>query len=179
MEVRRWGTIPKFSFAPKDHVALGEALELIDFDRAAKVAGSKFYFLKNEAVLLELALKQYAINLLVAEGFSPIKTPVLATKTVLDGTGYNPRGAETQIYSIENSDLAMIATSEISIGGYFSGEVLPAASLPAKFAGISECYRTEAGNYGRFSKGLYRVHHFDKVEMFIYALPEQSEAMHQ
>ncbi|HNT30511.1 MAG TPA: serine--tRNA ligase, partial [bacterium] len=151
----------------------------LDFDRAAKVAGSKFYFIKNDFVKLELALITYALDILGSEGFVPVKVPVLARQSILDGTGYNPRGQETQIYSVADTDLSLIATSEISIGGYLADELLEADALPLKFVGLSECYRTEAGNYGRFSKGLYRVHHFDKVEMFAFTRPEDSESMHE
>jgi len=179
VELRRWGMPPQFDFPAKDHVEIGESQDLIDFERAAKVAGSKFYFLKNELVLLELALKQFALEELIKAGYSPIKAPVLARQDVLQGTGYNPRGEETQIYTIENSDLGMIATSEIPIAGLLTDDIVESSDLPLKFAGISECYRTEAGNYGRFSKGLYRVHHFDKVEMFVFCRPEDSAKYHQ
>ncbi len=179
VEVRRWGIPAVFDFKPLDHVELGERAGLIDFDKAVKVAGAKFYFLMRDAVKLEYALIWYALGLLEQEGYTPIKAPVLAKKDILQGTGYNPRGEETQIYSIADTDLAMIATSEISIAGYLTGEMLDPKAMPLKYAGISECYRTEAGSYGRFSKGLYRVHHFDKVEMFAFTKPEDSESMHE
>ena len=128
--------------------------------------------------LLEQALIRFALDMLVQEGFIPMSTPDLAKDDVLVGTGFNPRGPETQIYSIENSDLSLIGTSEITLGGYHKDEILPSTSLPIKYAGISHCYRTEAGTYGRESYGLYRVHQFSKVEMFVFCTPEQSEAMH-
>lgn len=168
---------PKFDFKPRDHVELGEKLKLIDFDAGAKTTGAGFYFLKNDAVLLELALQQYAVNLLIGEGFTPTITPDLARNEVLHGTGYIPRGPETQIYSIADSDLSLVATAEITLGGYFADTILEEESFPIKMCGISHCYRTEAGAGGRASRGLYRVHQFTKVEMFAFTLPEQSDAM--
>ncbi len=168
---------PKLDFKPRDHVELGEKLKLIDFDAGAKTTGAGFYFLKNDAVLLELALQQYAVNLLISEGFTPTITPDLARNEVLHGTGYIPRGPETQIYSIADSDLSLVATAEITLGGYFADTILEEESFPIKMCGISHCYRTEAGAGGRASRGLYRVHQFTKVEMFAFTLPEQSDAM--
>ncbi|MBN8625942.1 MAG: serine--tRNA ligase [Planctomycetes bacterium] len=168
---------PKFDFKPLDHVQLGEKLNLIDFDAGAKTTGAGFYFLKNDAVLLELALQQYAVNMLMAEGFTPTITPDLARNEVLHGTGYIPRGPETQIYSIADSDLSLVATAEITLGGYFADTILEEEQFPIKMCGISHCYRTEAGAGGRASRGLYRVHQFTKVEMFAFTTPEQSDEM--
>ncbi len=168
---------PKFDFKPKDHVDLAEQLDLVDFEGGAKVAGHGFYFLKNDAVLLELALQRYALDVLMAEGFTPTITPDLAQNEILHGTGYIPRGPETQIYSIADSDLSLVATAEITLGGLLSGRILEPAELPIKLCGISHCYRTEAGAGGRASRGLYRVHQFTKVEMFAFTLPEGSEDM--
>jgi seryl-tRNA synthetase len=179
LEIRRWGEPTKFDFKPMDHVELGEKLDLIDFEAGAKVTGQKFYYLKNEAVLLEQALINYALHTLKDEGFTPIMTPDLARASVLDGIGFNPRGEETQIYSVENTDLCLIATAEITLGGMLADTILDEASLPLKFAGVSHCFRTEAGAAGRESKGLYRVHQFSKVEMFAFTTPEDSEAMHE
>jgi len=178
VEIRRGKTeIRQFDFKPLDHVELGEKHQLIDFEAGARIAGAGFYFLKNEAVLLELALQRYALDLLVQNGFTPTMTPDLARTEILHGTGYIPRGPETQIYSIENSDLNLIATAEITLGGQLAGKVVDAPELPLKLCGISHCYRTEAGAAGRASRGLYRVHQFTKVEMFAFTLPEQSDAM--
>ncbi len=173
--------LPRWSegFKPLDHVELAEKLDLIDFEGGARVAGAGFYFLKNEAVLLELALEQYAIGKLVKHGFTPMLTPDLAKNSVLQGTGYIPRGNETQIYSIENSDLSLIATAEITLGGLLANQTVDSTELPLKFCGVSHCFRTEAGAAGRASRGLYRVHQFSKVEMFVFCLPDQSEAFHQ
>jgi seryl-tRNA synthetase len=178
-ELRRWGEPRSFGFKPKDHVEIGERLGLIDFDSGAKVAGQKFYYLKNEAVLLEQALVCYALHELRAEGFTPVMTPDLARAAILDGIGFNPRGEETQIYSVADTDLCLIATAEITLGGMLENEILDEAALPMRFVGVSHCFRTEAGAAGRESKGLYRVHQFTKVEMFSFTAPEKSEAAHE
>jgi seryl-tRNA synthetase len=177
--LRTWGEPRKFDFTPKDHVALAEALDLVDFEAGARVAGQKFYFLKNEAVLLELALIQYAMGVLIAEGYTPIITPDLARVDVLEGIGFIPRGPETQIYSVANSDLCLIATAEITLGGMYRDQVLEELQLPIKYVGLSHCFRTEAGAPGRDTRGLYRVHQFTKVEMFAFTAPDQSEQVHQ
>jgi seryl-tRNA synthetase len=170
---------PTFDFKPLDHVELGEKHDLIDFAGGARVAGQGFYYLKNEAVLLELALQRYALGILLAEGFTPVITPDLARTEILYGIGFNPRGPETQIYSVENSDLNLVATAEITLGGLYAGETIEAEELPKFYCGISHCYRTEAGAAGRASRGLYRVHQFTKVEMFAFTTPEQSDAAHE
>ena len=167
----------QFDFKPLDHVELGEKLDLIDFEAGARVTGHGFYFLKNEAVLLELALQRYALDILLGEGFTPTVTPDLARDSILQGIGFIPRGPETQIYSVNDSDLSLVATAEITLGGMLSGQVLTDEDLPQKYCGVSHCYRTEAGAAGKASRGLYRVHQFTKVEMFAFTLPDQSEAM--
>ncbi len=178
LELRKGKTpIPEFDFTPSDHVDLAEKLDLIDFEAGGVVAGHGFYFLKNDAVLLELALQRYALDLLLADGFTPMITPDLARNEILQGIGYIPRGPETQIYSIADSDLSLIATAEITLGGLYANKVLQEDQLPIKLCGISHCYRTEAGAHGRATRGLYRVHQFTKVEMFAFTTPEQSEAM--
>ncbi|MEX0794395.1 MAG: serine--tRNA ligase [Pirellulaceae bacterium] len=176
LELAKGKTAPRtFDFPVLDHVVLGEKLDLIDFEAGAQVAGSGFYFLKNEAVLLELALQRYVLDVLMKEGFTPTITPDLAKTEILHGVGFIPRGPETQIYSIDNSDLNLVATAEITLGGMYADKILEAETLPQLFCGISHCYRTEAGAAGRASRGLYRVHQFTKVEMFAFTLPEQSE----
>ena len=178
LEIRRGAHEPRsFDFPAKDHVELGESLDMIDFEGGARVAGNGFYFLRNDAVLLELALQQYAVGKLVQAGFTPVITPDLAQSEILAGTGYIPRGPETQIYSIENSNLNLVATAEITLGGLMAGVVLNAEKLPVKMCGLSHCFRTEAGAAGRASRGLYRVHQFSKIEMFAFTLPDQSEAI--
>jgi len=177
-EIEKYGEVPKFDFIPKGHEELMKNLDLADFERAAKVSGSKFYYLKNEGALLELALIRFAIDKLVVKGFTPFITPDLAKDAVLEGIGFNPRGPETQVYSIENSDLSLVGTAEITMGGYHINEIISEEKLPLKYAALSHCFRTEAGGYGKHSAGLYRVHQFSKVEMFAYALPEESEKIH-
>jgi seryl-tRNA synthetase len=179
VEIRRWGEIPDFDFEVKDHVELGDALGVIDFDAGTKVAGSKFYFLRGDAVLLELGLVRYAMDILIERGYQPTITPDLARDEHLVGTGFIPRGPETQIYSVEDSDLSLIATAEITLAGSLADEIVEEDELPIRLAGLSHCFRTEAGSHGRASRGLYRVHQFTKVEMFAFTTPEQSEAMHQ
>lgn len=171
--------IPKFDFVAKDHLELGKLHDLIDFESGARVAGAGFYFLRNEAVLLDLALQQFAVSELARRGFIPITTPDVAQTQILHGIGFMPRGPETQIYSIENTDLNLVATAEITLGGMMADQILEAEQLPLKYVGISHCFRTEAGAAGRASKGLYRVHQFTKIEMFAFTLPEQSQAMHE
>ena len=177
-ELRRWGQIPRFDFPPLDHVELARRLDLVDFEAGSRVAGPKFYYLKNEAVLLDLALQQLAFELLRSEGFVLHTTPDIARAEVVAALGFAPRGPETQIYSIADSDLCLVGTAEITLGGLFAGQVLDEDALPIRLAGLSHCFRTEAGSYGRESKGLYRVHQFTKVEMFAVTRPEDSEAMH-
>jgi len=178
VEIRRWGEIPRFGFDVRDHVELGESLGIIDFDAGAKVAGSKFYFLRGDAVLLELGLVRYALDILMERGYEPTLTPDVARDEMLVGTGFMPRGPETQIYSVEDSDLSLIATAEIPLAGSLAGEIVAEDELPIRLAGLSHCFRTEAGSHGRASRGLYRVHQFTKVEMFAFTMPEQSESMH-
>lgn len=177
--LREAGKKPKFSFQPKNHLELGESLGLIDFEAGAKVSGSNFYYLKNQAVLLELALINYAFNVLIKEEFTPIITPDLARQRFYAGTGYSPQGPEAQTFEIKDSDLGLIATSEITLAGLHADENLNEKELPKKYAGFSHCFRKEAGSYGKYSKGLYRIHQFSKVEMYVYCLPEESEKIHQ
>ena len=179
VEIRRSGEIPEFPFAPKDHVELGESLGIIDFEAGAKTTGSKFYFLRGDAVLLELGLIRYALDLLVGYGYEPTITPDLARDEALVGTGFIPRGPETQIYSVEDDDLSLVATAEIPLAGQLTDEIVEEERLPLRYAGLSHCFRTEAGSHGRASRGLYRVHQFTKVEMFAFTTPEDSEAVHE
>jgi seryl-tRNA synthetase len=179
--IKRVGEPRKFDFPPKDHVALAEKLDLVDFEAGASVSGQKFYFLKNEAVLLELALVQYAMQTLLRRGYTPVITPDLARAEVLEGIGFMPRdkNPETrQVYTIADSDLCLVGTAEITLGGMHRNQTFEAGQLPKKYVGLSHCFRTEAGAPGRDTRGLYRVHQFTKVEMFVFCLPEQSEAAH-
>ncbi len=179
LEVKKVGTPRKFDFEPKDHVQIGEELDIIDFDRGTKVSGPKFYYLKNDAVFLEQALIMYALNVLRKHGFKLFITPDVAKEEVLKGIGFNPRGNESNVYSIEEEGTCLVATAEITLGGYHKDEILDKSSLPLLYGGLSHCFRREAGAAGQFSKGLYRVHQFDKVEMFVYSTPEQSDELHE
>lgn len=176
-ELRKVGIIPNFKFMPKDHVNLGQLLDIIDFDKASIVSGQKFYYLKNQGALLELALIQYGIKKLVSKGFTPYLTPDLAKSTILEGIGFNPRGNESNIYSLENSDLCLVGTAEITLGGLYYNNVFKESELPIKMVGFSHCFRTEAGASGQLTKGLYRVHQFSKVEMFVICKPDDSDNM--
>lgn len=177
--LREEGVRKSFDSRPLDHVALCDRHGLADFEKAAKVAGSNFYYLRGDGVMLELALIHYALRTLMEEGFTPVTTPDLARTSILEGTGYIPRGPETQIYSIAGQDLCLIATAEITLAGMFSDEIIEVDDLPIRLAGLSHCFRTEAGAAGRATKGLYRVHQFTKVEIFEFTTPDQSEAAHQ
>lgn len=179
INLREWGTIKEFNFTPRDHVELGKLLDILDFDAGAKVSGSDFYYLKNDGVLLELALAQYGIKFLTERGFTPFLTPDLARERFYLGTGYLPKGDEAQTYKIEGTDLGLIATAEVTLAGYHADEVLNEKDLPKMYAGYSHCFRMESGAYGKYSKGLYRVHQFSKVEMFVFSKPEESEKIHE
>lgn len=176
---RKEGIETQFNFKPKDHLEICEDLDLADFKAGAKVSGTKFYFLKNEAVLLEQALIQYALEVVMKHGFTPMTTPVIAKDSILSGAGFNPRGDENQIFSIEDSNMSLIGTSEITIGGYLADTVQDPEKLPIKMTAITECFRKETGGYGQINKGLYRVPFFKKVEMFQFVRPEDCEATHE
>jgi seryl-tRNA synthetase len=177
--LEKHGTPPKFDFEPKDHETLLSALDLIDFERGAKVAASKFYFFKKDMVRLNQALINYGIEVVTKHGFELVETPDVAKNQILEGIGFIPRGPETQVYSIENSDLSLIGTAEITMGGYHANEILDLSASPKKYMALSHCFRTEAGSYGKEAKGLYRVHQFTKLEMFIYCRPQESEQLHE
>src|SRR3989344_709156 len=162
-KVSKWGEPKEFSFTPKDHVELGKELDIIDFENGAKVAGSGFYYLKNDGALLELALVAYGLKFLNEKGFTPIITPDLAQKRFYEGTGYLPKGEEAQTYTINDGELGLIATAEVTLAGYHADEILNSKDLPKQYAGYSHCFRMESGAYGKYSKGLYRVHQFSKA----------------
>ena len=177
--IKTVGQPPRFSFKPRDHVEIARICDIIDFDTATKVSGLKFYYLKNEAVLLELALEQYALSICMRRGFTPMITPDVAKSAVLEGIGFSPRGSESNIYCLEGIDACLVGTAEITLGGYYSGRTVDESELPIRFVGLSHCFRREAGAAGQFSKGLYRVHQFSKVEMFSFTAPERSREEHQ
>ncbi|KAL0380349.1 UNVERIFIED_CONTAM: Serine--tRNA ligase, chloroplastic/mitochondrial [Sesamum angustifolium] len=169
----------EFSFSIKDHVQLGKDLELFDFDAASEVSGSKFYYLKNEAVLLEMGLVNWAVSEVMKRGFTPLTTPEIVRSSVVEKCGFQPRGTNTQVYSIEGSDQCLIGTAEIPVGGIHMDSILAESSLPLKYVAFSHCFRTEAGAAGTATRGLYRVHQFSKVEMFILCRPEESNSFHE
>lgn len=171
--------LPSLDFVPLDHVEIGKRLQLIDLERGSNVAGHGFYYLQDDGVLLDLALQQFALAKVAQHGFHLYATPDLARTSLSAATGYNPRGDETQIYSIAGTDLALIATSEITLAGLYADTILAEDELPILAAGLSHCFRTEAGAHGRAGRGLYRVHQFTKVEMFAFTHPEASEATHE
>ncbi|ORA25748.1 serine--tRNA ligase [Mycobacterium aquaticum] len=163
---------------PKDHLELGEALGLIDMERGAKVSGSRFYFLTGHGALLQLGLLQLAAQLAVANGFTLMIPPVLVRPEVMAGTGFLGAHAE-EVYRLEADDLYLVGTSEVPLAGYHSDEILDLSAGPRRYAGWSSCFRREAGSYGKDTRGIIRVHQFDKVEGFVYCKPEDAEAEHQ
>jgi len=169
-------------FPPRDHVALGEALGLIEIPRAVKVSGSRFAYLTGQAVLLEFALVRWTLDRLVQEGFTPVVPPVITRGEALFGTAYLPVG-DDQLYRLggadADEDLYLVGTSEVPLAGLHMDEILPAEDLPIRYAGFSTCFRREAGTYGRDTAGIFRLHQFDKVEMFSFTLPEDGEAEHE
>ncbi len=173
------GKPTEFSFKPKDHLEIAAQHGYIDFERGAKVAGSQFYYTANEMPLLEYSLMLFGMQFLRSKGFKVFTTPDMTKSRYYLGTGYSPRGDEAQTYEIAGEDLGLIATAEVTMAGYLADEVLDEKDLPLKFAAVSHCFRKEAGAYGQYSKGLYRVHQFTKLEMFAYTTPEQSQKVHQ
>ncbi|HVM33832.1 MAG TPA: serine--tRNA ligase [Actinomycetota bacterium] len=170
---RKVGEHPQFDFEPKDHVSLGEALGIFDGERGAKTSGSRFVYLTGKGVILELALVRFALDYLMGRGFVPVIPPVLVRERAMYGTGFLPAD-EFEYYRIEKDDLFLVGTSEVPLASYLAGETLDASSLPRRYAGYSPCFRREAGSYGKDTKGLVRVHQFDKVEQFSYAHPDDS-----
>lgn len=163
IEVRRVGEVRQFDFTPKSHIELGDSLDLMEFARASKIAGSRSYYLKNDAVLLEMAICRYVLDKLVSKGFTPMTVPLMVKDIAMKGTGYFPIGKE-QAYAITEDELYLVGTSEVSLVSYLNGETLEEKDLPILFAGYSNCFRREAGTYGKDTKGLYRVHQFTKIE---------------
>jgi seryl-tRNA synthetase len=164
----------------KDHLELAVARDWVDFERGAKVAGNKFYYLKGDLALLENAITQFALNFVLQKGFTFMTVPHMVNSRVMTGTGFAPRTSEqSDEYGIENEDLSLIATAEIPLTGYHADEIIDEDKLPLLYAGLSPCYRKEAGTYGKHARGLFRVHQFNKLEMYAYTLPEKSAEMHE
>lgn len=178
VEIRRVGTPRNFDFPPADHATLGAALDIIDTDRGAKVSGSRFGYLKGGAVLLELGLVRYAVERLLAEGFTPVAPPILVREQALFGTGFFPADRD-QVYAVPEDDLYLVGTAEVPLAAYHADEILDPDSLPIRYAGISTCFRREAGTYGKDTAGIFRVHQFDKLEMFVFSPPEASRDEHE
>ncbi|HSK98240.1 MAG TPA: serine--tRNA ligase [Euzebyales bacterium] len=178
VELFTFGTRPEFDFGVRDHVELGEALGIIDIPRAVKVSGSRFAYLKGAAVLLEFALVRWGLDRLLAHGFLPVLPPVLTRSEALYGTAFLPGGAD-QLYRMERDDLYLVGTSEVPLAGLHMNEILDREALPLRYGGFSTCFRREAGTYGKDTRGMFRVHQFDKLEMFSFVLPEESEDEHE
>ena len=177
VEVRKWGEPHENGV---DHLDYAMSRDWVDFERGAKVAGAKFYYLKNELALLENALLQFALNKVLKHGFTYMTVPDMVSSRVLEGCGFNPRTSEqSDEYFVEGEDLAMIATAEMPLTGYHMDEIIDEDKLPLMYAGYSACFRKEAGAYGKYNRGLFRVHQFNKLEMYVFCLPEQSEEIHE
>lgn len=166
LEIRTWGQPTRFDFEPLDHLALAEKLDLIDMARGAKVSGARFYYLKNEGAMLHWAVCRFAVDSLVKKGFMPMNVPVLVKREAMEGTGYFP-GGEEQAYSIPEDELYLVGTAEVSLCAYHADEILSEDELPRHYAGYSSCFRREAGTYGKDTRGVYRIHQFDKVEQVV------------
>jgi seryl-tRNA synthetase len=178
VEIKRVGDQPNFDFEASDFTSLGSSLDIIDMERGAKVSGSRFGYLKGPAVILEFGLVRYAFDRLLGAGFTPMVPPVLVREQALYGTGFFP-GDREQVYSIPADDLYLVGTSEVSLAAYHTDEIFDADQLPLRYAGFSSCFRREAGTYGKDTQGLFRVHQFDKVEMFVFCAPEASAEEHE
>jgi len=178
VEIKKWGSPPKFDFTPKNHMEILESLNLVDSERAAKVAGAGFVFLKNDLVLLDLAIQRFALDFLRKKGFTIVEPPLMINRKAREGM-VDPADFEMATYKIENEELYLIATSEHAIGAMLADEILDKNNLPLKVAGVSPCFRKEIGAHGKYTKGLFRIHQFNKVEQFIFCLPEQSWKLHE
>ncbi|MBN2324748.1 MAG: serine--tRNA ligase [Spirochaetes bacterium] len=180
IEIRRWGEPPEFSFEPKDHVELGAAHDLFDIERGVKVAGTRSYYLKNEGAMLEDALMRYAMDFLVKRGYTPFVTPVIVREECMVGSGYFPVGTE-EAYAIEKDGLYLIGTSEVALLSYHKDEILTEEELPKKYAASTTCFRREAGSYGKDTRGLYRVHQFQKIEQVVICRddPDEMQKLHE
>jgi seryl-tRNA synthetase len=176
--LREVGERPEFDFEPRDHLDIGTALGLIDIEAAARLSGSRFAYLKGDLVMLELALVRFAIELVRGEGHEPVVPPVLVREEALEGTGFLP-GDRDQIYEIPKDELFLTGTSEVALAGLHADQILAAAELPLRYCGFSTCFRREAGAAGRDTRGIFRVHQFDKVEMFSFVEPAESAAEHE
>jgi seryl-tRNA synthetase len=178
VELRRWGAHPRFGFEPKSHTDIATSLGILDLERAAKVSGSGFYYLRNEMALLDLAIMRYAIDCMLAKGYTLIRPPYMIRRKPYEGVT-DLGDFEEVMYKVEGEDLYLIATSEHAMGAMFIDEIINAEDLPIKLVGVSPCFRKEIGTHGKYTKGMFRVHQFNKVEQFIFSLPEQSWVLHE
>jgi seryl-tRNA synthetase len=180
VEQRTWGQVPSFDFEAKDHIALGESLGIVDFKRGVKLSGSRSYVLTGDGAVLEHAVMSFAFDFLLKRGLRPMSVPVLVSEAAMEGTGYFPVGRD-QTYYVEKDELALVGTAEVPLCGFFSDEVLDEKELPIKVMAQSSCFRREAGSYGKDTKGLYRVHQFQKIEQVIIAPADKamSSDLHQ
>jgi seryl-tRNA synthetase len=177
-EIKKWGDIPKFDFKIKDHIDISEDLNLVDLERAAKVAGARFYYLKNDLVRLNQALIHFGLDFLAEKGYSLVQPPYMINRESMEGAVI-AEDFEEVIYKIQDEDLYMIGTSEHAMAAMHSKEIIEGKDIPIKYAGISPCFRKEAGAHGRDQKGIFRVHQFDKIEQFVFAKPEDSWKEHE
>ncbi len=177
-EIKKWGNIPTFDFEIKDHIDLTQSLDLVDLERAAKVSGARFYYLKNQLVRLNQALLQFALDFLTEKNYIPIQTPFLINRNAMEGA-IIAQDFEEVIYKIEGEDLYLIGTSEHAVASMHADEIIDGKKLPLRYAGISTCFRKEAGAHGRDQKGIFRVHQFEKVEQFVFTRPEDSWHEHE
>ena len=177
-EIRKWGTIPEFDFKVNDHIDISENLDLVDLERAAKVAGARFYYLKNDLVRLNQSLIHYALDFLAEKNYSPIQPPYMINRKSMEGA-IIADDFEEVIYKVEEEDLYMIGTSEHAMAAMHSNEIIEGSDLPLRYAGVSPCFRKEAGAHGRDQKGIFRVHQFDKIEQFVFTRPEDSWKEHE
>jgi seryl-tRNA synthetase len=176
VEVRKWGEPRKFDFAPKDHIELGQSLDIIDVERGVKLSGTRNYFLKGDGALLHWAVLRYAMDTMLARGFTPMSVPLLMKDSAMRGTAYFP-GGEEQAYRMEKDELNLAGTAEVPLTAYHSGELLTEAELPKKFVALSTCFRREAGAAGKDTRGLYRIHQFDKIEQVIICRNDEAESI--
>jgi seryl-tRNA synthetase len=177
--IKKVGKPEKFNFKPKDHLEIGEGLDIIDIERAAKISGARFYFLKNEGVLLEFALRELAFEILLKENFIPVLPPVFIKKEIMKGLGYMENGGDEDMYIFEKDNLVLVGTSEQSIVSMHKDEILNEKDLPKRYAGFSTCFRREAGSYGKDTRGILRAHQFDKIEMVSFIKHGEDDREHE
>ena len=179
VEIKKWGELRKFSFLPKAHFELGEILDIIDTQRGSKVSGTRFGYLKNEAVILEFALINLAFENLLKENFIPVIPPAMISLDSMEGMGYLEHGGQENMYLLEKDKMVLVGTAEQSIGPMHKDEILTETELPKRYFGFSSCFRREAGSYGKDTKGIFRVHQFNKIEMFSFTKPEEGDKEHE